>query len=219
MGDHLHYDADYFKWQGAIGEFGGWANLDKFSDHLREDLTIVDFGCGGGYLLNNIRCKEKIGIEVNETARKKASEFGIRCVAASKELPDAIADLVISNNALEHTTHPLDMLTDLRRILKPGGKAVFIVPCEGISWAYRPNDINYHLYCWSPMSIGNLFTEAGFRVVESLPYKHKWPPRYDAIARIFGRKIFNMACRIYARWETSWYQIRVVAEKPGATGI
>ena len=65
-----HYDNKYFDWQSPIGEFGGWANLTKFQPFIRNDFNVIDFGCGGGYLLNNIQCKEKIGIEVNDSARE-----------------------------------------------------------------------------------------------------------------------------------------------------
>ncbi|MEM6630823.1 MAG: class I SAM-dependent methyltransferase [Bacteroidota bacterium] len=208
-----HYKESYFKWQGKIGEFGGWANLDKFIDYIEEDFSIVDFGSGGGYLLNNIHCKEKIGIEINPTAIEKAEELGIKTVSSTDFIPDEYADLIISNNSLEHTTHPLEELRKLYKKLKVGGKMVFVVPCESISYDYRPNDINYHLYSWSPMCLGNLFTEAGFNVLESKAYKHKWPPNYEKIAKVFNRKIFNLTCKIYARMETSWYQVRVVAQK------
>jgi len=173
----------------------------------------VDFGSGGGYLLKNIKCGQKIGIELNETARKKSKEIGIQSLDSAKSLEDECADLIISNNALEHTTHPLNELKELNRILKPNGKIVFVVPCESINYKYKPNDVNYHLYSWSPMCIGNLFNEAGFKVLESKAYKHKWPRYYDKIAKIFGRSIFNIVCKMYARWETTWFQVRVVAEK------
>ena len=213
MEHRKHYTEDYFKWQGAIGEFGGWANYDKFRDYINKNQVIVDFGSGGGYLLKNIECKNKVGIEVNEKAREKSEEIGVESVASTKLLEENFSDLIISNNALEHTTHPLEELKELYRILKPGGKIVFVVPCESISYEYKSNDINYHLYSWSPMCIGNLFNEAGFNVLESKPYKHKWPPHYDKIAKTFGRKIFNIVCRLYARWKTKWFQVRIVAEK------
>lgn len=214
-----HYTENYFKWQRTIGEFGGWANLDKFKKYIKEEQTIVDFGSGGGYLLNNIICKNRVGIEVNESARRKSEEIGIKCVESPKDLDDNFADLIISNNALEHTTHPLEELKELHRILKPGGKIVFVIPCESISYGYRPNDINYHLYSWSPMCAGNLFNEAGFNVIESKAFKHKWPPKHEKIAKLFGRKVFNLICKIYARWEKTWFQVRVVAEKKATNNV
>lgn len=219
MSHKEHYSEKYFKWQGEIGEFGGWANLDKFLEYISEDQTIVDFGSGGGFLLRNIKCMEKLGIEINPSARKISEENGVKCVESAREIKNDFADLIISNNALEHTIHPLDELKELYRILKPGAKIVFVVPCESINYFYRPNDINYHLYSWSPMSIGNLFNEAGFDVIKSLPYKHKWPPNYEQIAKLFGRKIFNLSCKLYARWETTWYQVRVLAEKRNSINV
>lgn len=213
MKHETHYTADYFKWQGAIGEFGGWANLDKFRDYINPEDVVLDFGCGGGYLLKNINCKEKIGIEINDSARAKALDSGASCYKYATEVDDNRVDLIISNNALEHTTHPLRELQELYRILKPGGRIVFVVPCEAIKNKYNPDDVNYHLYSWSPMCLGNLFNEAGFNVMESKAYKHKWPPKYEKIARAFGRGGFNFFCRLYARIETSWYQVRVVANK------
>jgi SAM-dependent methyltransferase len=208
-----HYDEQYYKWQGTVGEFGGWANLDKFKKYIDESQIIVDFGSGGGFLLKNIKCKDKIGIEINEIARRKSEDIGVKSVESAAILEDSFADLIISNHALEHTTHPLEELKELYRILKPGGKIVFVVPCESISYSYKPNDINYHLYSWSPMCLGNLFNEAGFSVIESKAYKHKWPPQYENIAKLFGRKIFNLMCKAYARLKTTLFQVRVVAEK------
>lgn len=213
MNHQDHYKDEYFHWHGDIGEFGGWANLDKFIEYVEDDFKVIDFGCGGGYLLKNLNCKEKIGIEINDSARRKASELNITTVNSTKLIPDNFADLIISNNALEHTTHPLDELKELYKKLRVGGKIVFVVPCESINYHYVENDINYHLYSWSPMCIGNLFNEAGFKVLESKPYIHKWPPNYQKLAKIFNRRIFNIICKLYARIEPSWHQVRVVATK------
>ncbi|MFN5838937.1 MAG: hypothetical protein ACK47J_20015, partial [Pseudanabaena sp.] len=120
---------------------------------------------------------------------------------------------IISDNALEHTLQPLQELKSLYKKLKTGGKIIFVVPCEAISYSYKPNDINHHLYSWSPMCIGNLFTEAGFSVIESKPYIHKWPPKYQLIAKIGGRPLFEIACHIFGRIERTWFQVRVIGEK------
>lgn len=208
-----HYDAKYFAYQAPIGAFGGWANQTKFLSYVRPTDRVLDFGCGGGYLLKNLPCKERAGIEINPTARQVAENNGVTVYADTDEVPDAWADIIISNNALEHTRLPLRELQRLRAKVRPGGAVVFVAPCESIGYAWKPGDINYHLYSWSPMCLGNLFTEAGFTVQESKPYLHKWPPRYRLWAR-FGRRAFDLACRLYARWERSWFQVRVVAHRP-----
>jgi SAM-dependent methyltransferase len=207
-----HYEADYFRWQESLGEFGGWADLGKFIDYVPPEGTVLDFGCGGGYLLANLKCRRRLGVEVNPAAASSARSKGIEVFSCVADVPDHSADLVISNHALEHTLRPLDELKALRPKLREGGKVVFVVPCEAISYGYRPGDVNRHLYTWSPMCLGNLFDEAGFSVIESKPYIHKWPPNYQWVARVGGRRFFDLVCRIYGRIDRTSFQIKLVAE-------
>lgn len=208
-----HYDKQYFDWQAPIGEFGGWANQTKFIEYISDDSKVLDFGCGGGFLLKDIKCSMKVGVEINQTADELARKSGIEVFGSVPEVPDNYVDVIISNNALEHTLQPLEELRLLRNKIEVNGKIIFIVPCESISRSYKPNDVNYHLYSWSPMCIGNLFTEAGFSIIESKPYIHKWPPKYRFVARVGGRRLFEVACRIYGQFARSWFQVRVIAEK------
>lgn len=209
-----HYDEKYFSWQMSLGEFGGWANRDKFAKYIRPEFSVLDFGCGGGYLLKGLDCGKKAGIEVNPSARENAISLGITVYDNADKVEDGWADLIISNNALEHTLHPLQELKGLYPKLKDGGRLVFIVPCESITYRYEPDDINHHLYCWSPMCIGNLFTEAGYQVEEAKPYIHKWPPYFQRVARLCGGRLFHLICRVYGHLDRSWFQVRVVARKP-----
>ena len=208
-----HYDDTYSSWEEPVGEFGGWASVGKFSSYIRENDDVLDFGCGCGYLLSNVKCRTRVGVEVSPFAAKKAREMGIEIYRSVAEVPNEYVDVIISDNALEHTLHPLLELQELFLKLRKGGKIVFVVPCESISMGYRPKDINHHLFSWSPMCLGNLFTEAGFTVIESRPYIHKWPPKYQLIARFGGKTVFHILCRIYGRIARSWFQVRVVAGK------
>lgn len=208
-----HYDENYFNWQKNIGAFGGWANLVKFENFISAEMDVMDFGCGGGFLLKNINCNNKIGIEINDEARKSLDNFGIKSFKYVQDAPDNWADCIISNHALEHVNDPLNQIILLKSKLKKGGRIVFVVPCDSIKCKYIPNNINYHLFSWSPMNLGNLFTEAGYKVIESKPFIHKWPAHYHKIAKIFGKSMFNLICRIYGHVENSWFQVRVVAEK------
>ena len=223
-GATAHYDAGYFEWQSKIGRFGGWANVTKFSRFIRPEFKVLDFGCGGGYLLANVVCREKIGIEVNPVARAEAQRQGIRALDSVLELDDGWADIIISNHALEHCSNPLQELQQLRPKVAPGGLVVFVLPCESIRHKYRPDDPNHHLFSWSPMSGANLFAEAGFRVLKSSAYIHTWPPRFlpSALRRIGGRALFEAGCRVYGALTylgltpTTSSQIRIIAQRPAA---
>jgi 2-polyprenyl-3-methyl-5-hydroxy-6-metoxy-1,4-benzoquinol methylase len=208
-----YYNKIYFKWQSEVGEFGGLANLTKFTKYIRLKDNVIDFGCGGGYLLKNIKCKNKIGIDINATARKTAFLNGIKAVSSIKYIPNYWADVIISNNVLEHTNNPFNELMSLFPKLKKGGIIVFVVPCDSYKYKFDSHDINKHLYSWSPMNLGNIFTTVGYKVISVEPYLEKWPMFYDLIAKILGMGTFHLLSKINGFINTKWVQIRIIAKK------
>jgi len=207
-----HYDKSYFDWQKNIGAFGGIANLFKFREFIKPSNTVIDFGCGGGYLLENISCSRKVGIEVSETARKEASARGIETVATIEEIENESADVIISNHALEHVLSPFEALRDLYPKLKPNGLIVFVVPHQDTRDEYNPDDINKHLYTWNQLTLGSLFVAAGYRVIKVEAIQHQWPPNYVEIFAKYGEEEFHKICKEYAIKNNN-YQIRIIATK------
>ena len=45
-------------------------------------------------------------------------------------MPDAVADVIVSNHALEHIEAPIDALRQLRPKVKPDGKLVLVLPID-----------------------------------------------------------------------------------------
>lgn len=208
-----HYNQEYFDWQSSIGQFGGWANLPKFVQFIKPEDTVLDFGCGGGWLLKNISCRRKVGIEINPAAAKIAEENGIEVYLSIESVQDDSVDVVISNHSLEHTLNPIKELQLLGSKLHENGTIIFVVPCESIHNKYKPGDINHHLYTWNPMCLGNLFTEAGFKVIESAPFLSSWSPRFALIAKIGGRRAFEFVCQTFALFKLNYSQVRIIAKK------
>ena len=209
----MYYDSKYFEYQKKAGEIGGIYNQKIFRDFIHEDDVVVDFGCGGGYLLKNLNCKRKIGIEINSTAKVVAEENGIEVYTSSSDLPSDFADVIISNHVLEHTECPLNELKGLFRILRKGGEFVIIVPCESIKWKYKRNEPDHHLYTWSPMCIGNLLTAAGFKVIESKPYYDRYISHFrNTIIKFFGLDFYRFLCHIFGLFGPL-FNVKVIAVK------
>lgn len=141
-----------------------------FTDVAGEDLTILDFGCGTGGILRNLPARKRVGVEVGARAAEQAKASGLEIYSSLSEVPPGSVDVAISFHALEHVDRPLDMLRELLRVLKPGGRARLVVPCETPARAkqrsWRPND-DQHLYTWTPLNFGNLAARAGFEQIQS----------------------------------------------------
>jgi len=203
----------YFNWQKHIGELGGKLNLLKFRNFISEDTTLCDFGCGGGFLLDNIHAKERVGVEINEKAFQFCRSKGLNVYNSIEELPNDYFDLIISNHALEHIPNPYDALGVLKHKLKKHGRIAFCLPID--DWraqkSFKKSDINNHLYTWTPQLIGNLFTEVGYHVTSVRVLKHAWSPKiYD----LFGKPmwVFNLVCYLNSVFKKR-YQIIIVGEK------
>jgi SAM-dependent methyltransferase len=207
-----YYNKDYFDRQKKIGEFEGETGLFKFKDYIKPTDIVIDFGCGGGYLLKSLSCNGKIGIEPNKTAQKTAKRNDIEVYSSIEEIPDNFADVIISNHVLEHVLCPFESLSLLKRKVKFGGKLIFVVPHQTPSEGFKENDINQHLYTWNPLTLGNLFKAAGYNVVKVDTIRHTWPPGYKIIRKLLGRNLFHFISRIYAILKNSC-QIRIIAEK------
>lgn len=211
------YNADYFNWQKNSAVFGGIANSFKFKKNVKPEYTVIDFGCGGGFLLKNLNCKKKFGIEINTSAHSVIIDNDIIPYSTSSHLLEEkgkeFADLIISNHSLEHCINPLSEIKLLYQLLKKNGKIHLIVPCDTIKYEWKPNDINFHLFSWSPMNLGNLFVAAGFKVLKTNPIIHKWPPFYKNIQKIFGWQVFNLICSLWGRIKNQSYQVEIIATK------
>ena len=207
------YDSKYFEYQKSRGEFGGFVNQMIFRDYINENDEVLDFGCGGGFLLKNLNCKKRIGVEINPNAASLARENGVEIFMSIEEVPENLVDVIISFHALEHTHNPLNELQGLYKALKKGGKIVMVVPCESIRRKFKKDDIDQHLFTWSPMNIGNIMTLVGFEVSEVKPYYYQWiVSKRPIIVKLFGWKVYHFCCKLYG-YLGPIYQVKIVAFK------
>jgi len=210
-----YYDHSYFeKYQKKIGEFGGRANLFKFEPFIKADDTVLDFGCGGGFLLKELKCAKKIGVELNPVAREYCNTINnIDCYESLDEIKDNSLNVIISNHCLEHTTSPYKLIEKMYSKLVKGGRLIVVVPLDSYRYSWHPNDVNNHLYSFSPMNIGNLLQACEFFDIKTDVILHKWPPFYQKIEKHFGKSIFHFFCRIYGLINKRWVQVRGIGTK------
>lgn len=208
----FHYDEVYFAWQSQNMEIQAKANAFKFEPWIKPSLTVLDFGCGTGMLLKELG--GGLGVEINPAAWEQARKNGIEIRTDLAEVADNSVDLVISNHALEHVEHPLDVMRGMYRVLRPGGRMVVVVPVDASSVPYRKDDQDFHLYSWSAGNLGNLASAAGFKIEQADQILHTWPPKWAAIQKSLGWGGFHLACRLWAMLDRRRRQVRVVGVKP-----
>jgi SAM-dependent methyltransferase len=205
----------YFEWQDRFGARSGQINARKFNDFILDSDVVLDFGCGGGFLLTSLAGKKKIGIEVNPTAVRSAREKGIEVHPDLSSVEDNSVDKVVSNHALEHVSHPVFELREIRRVLRPGGKLILCTPIDDYrrQRQFQESEINNHLQTWTPQLIGNCLVEAGFKFerIKIHILVHSWFPGTKYFWK--RKKIFNTLCTAWAIIRLNGRQIISIAQK------
>jgi ubiquinone/menaquinone biosynthesis C-methylase UbiE/acyl carrier protein len=138
---------------------------------LKDGMKIIECGCGPGFLL--LRILERLpqcqmtGLENDPYLFKllnqniKTAESDVQTVERSitdTKLDDNSYDIVISRLVLEHLPEPSLALTELFRILKPGGKLIVISNDFKNHLITYPSvdelDLMYQAYCRSRLDEG-----------------------------------------------------------------
>jgi SAM-dependent methyltransferase len=203
---------EYF---GDAGRFTGAQDLGRtwqsrhfgpFCDH---ESVVIDFGCGDGTILRTLPAARRLAVEVNPHCIERIDSFNAQSGPSIEVRPSIddwgseIADVAISNHALEHVIAPDRALGGILRVLKPGGTLVLVTPYD--DWrgrgqrAWIPGDRQHHLYTWTPLNIGNLLSEVGFNVASSRLASTAWSPRIFWLDRWFGRSAFALGCALLSR--------------------
>lgn len=189
----------YFARQAAAGTRAAYMNRFIWAPHVRADDELVEFGCGGGDLLNALPARRKVGIEINPAAAERARAFGLEVHERLDALPSASFDVAISSHALEHVESPATILRELRRVLRPGGRLLLLLPLD--DWRntgqrrFRAGDMDMHLYAWTPLTLGNLLSVSGFRPDDVSVISHAWPPRISEALWNRSERLFHLAAR------------------------
>lgn len=153
------------------------------------DDDILEVGCGGGHVLRLFHESNLTGVDVSGEMLAKARRNlkGCRVVLLKGELhvlglEDRGFDKIVCSEVLEHTVDPESILIQIRRLLRPGGRAVITFPNDPlvnrlksvirrsgltvlpsfrrISWGGD----HYHLHVWTISQMRSLLSRH-FRIV------------------------------------------------------
>lgn len=95
--------------------------------------SALDVGCGLGTTLIALRprCSEVIGLDLHPAGKKAHPGLDIRehdLNSGSLPFPDDRFDVVVCTEVLEHLFYPIRILQEIKRVLKPEGRAVISLP-------------------------------------------------------------------------------------------
>ena len=132
------------------------AHLVDFVRGLGAADRVLDLGCGDGRLTVELDARELTAADISLVALKRArTRLDATLVLMEPEtaLPfeDSAFDLVLCAETLEHVHDTQGVLSELRRVLAPGGRLAITTPAHG-----RRTGLSVLLYgferCFDPLS-------------------------------------------------------------------
>jgi SAM-dependent methyltransferase len=185
---------------------------------VREDATVVEFGAASGVRFFGQRY-HMVGCDLSLTSLQRAEFYEQRIqadIAASIPLPDESVDAVISSFFWEHIPAEVkpQILRHCYRILKPGGKLIFLYDVETenpLIRHYKKKNLalyrklflegDGHVGYQTPKENRAIFEGNGFTVAERHGMEKTWlqsTPAYIKLAEYHdaARPLLRMMTRI-----------------------
>lgn len=169
---------------------------------------VLDVGCGEGWFAVELARAgaEVVGIDVAEEplrrGRARAPELDLRLVDDDGPWPldDASVDVVWAGETIEHVADTAGWLSEVRRVLRPGGRVLLSTPAHGrlrvlrLALSRRAFESHFdpradHLRYYTRASLTRLLGELGFQQVA-----------VRAAAGVPGARRLLLARAVRSRW-------------------
>ncbi len=153
---------------------------------------VLDLGCGPGWAVVEAAGQgaEAFGADVSisllqqavsNTQNAKVTKQPCFLMAGSDAVPflDASFDLIICTELIEHTFKTAETLSEINRLLKPGGQCIFSFPVkwvENLICFFEPSFMKYsgHVRQFSLGEMKNILKEHGLTVVKTHRKYFEW---------------------------------------------
>ncbi len=154
--------------------------------------NILDVGCGTGMMAESLARSghRVVGIDAWGEAFFRASGRGpaakfLRGDATTLPFSEDLFDAVLLLDVMEHTDDVV-LLSEVRRVLHPGGTLLLTVPAIAWLWSYR-DEAAGHLRRYGSLQLRDVLEQSGFRVCW-VRYFNAFLMPVALITRLVGRK-------------------------------
>jgi SAM-dependent methyltransferase len=101
----------------------------EVESHLRPEHALLDAGCGRtAPILEKYRNRTRrlVGVDLVEFVPPSDGMELHRCDLGAMPIEDSCIDLIMARSVMEHVTDPLRVYGEIFRVLRPGGRFIFL---------------------------------------------------------------------------------------------
>lgn len=157
--------------------------------HLKKGMTILDNGCGRGEFMDAF---SRLGIKASGTDTsdycKKAKVVDLN--QDPLPFPDNYFDVVFSKSVMEHIENTEHYLSEMKRVLRPGGVLILMVP----DW-----ETQYKIFYQDPTHIHPYTVKSVERLLEMFEFKNVETEKFIQLPGTWNNRLLRLFSRIVGK--------------------
>jgi len=170
-----------------------WPVLQRYIPR-EKNVSLLDFGCGKGFLLSKIALLNPnlklVGVDVSKTAittiKNTFPSGNFLHIAENGKIPfkDNAFDFIVAADVLEHIYDTTNALSELTRVLKPNGRIFISVPYHGmikniiatfVGFDFYFDPKQAHIRFYTKKNLFKVVNEAGLKILKHGYYGRFYP--------------------------------------------
>ena len=124
---------------------------------IGDDALVLDAGAGNALYREHFAHTRYETADFKQVNKDYASDITYVCDLAAIPTEDDRFDLVLLSQVLEHLPEPVEVLSEMRRVLKPGQQIWASTPLF-----YEEHEVPYDFYRYTQFGLQHIFERAGF---------------------------------------------------------
>ena len=167
------------------------AQVDHYVRYIRKYSKgrLLDCGCGNVpyYEIYQNLVEEVICTDWKNSMHENKFVDVYSDLNEHLEFEDLSFDTIILTDVLEHIYKPLNLIAEINRVLKPGGRIIVAVP-----FFYWIHEQPYDYFRYTEYSLSKMFEDSGFKIIEIEPYGGYLDVLLDTINKVFIRRKYQL---------------------------
>ena len=133
-----YYNSIADEYDSKSNKYANGQYLKEIKQYVCKEDSVLELGCGSGWLVSQLDAKKKVGIDSSlqmlKQPKRRINAILYLMDAEHLEFRKDTFDVAYSVNLLEHLLHPEKAIKEAERVLKEGGKLIIITPNGDLEW-------------------------------------------------------------------------------------
>jgi SAM-dependent methyltransferase len=191
----------FFARRGLRRELGG------FLAGLRGE--VLDVGCGRKPYQHLVPATRYVGVDIDSPVTRKLATADVFYNGRTLPFAEGSFDAVLCSQVLEHVFKPEEFLSEIHRVLRPGGVLLLATP-----FAWDEHEQPYDFARYSSFGLRDLIERAGFQVEA----QRKTCADFRAIVQLASGALYKIT-RSRHRWLNGLAQVALIAPVNAMGGL